>query len=170
MAADNMTLLITRFSLGVCVESKSTEMDSAKQLLRSAKVEVAAETFAFVGITRDGLLELLGDNSLSPRMSAPFMIFMDPHEVTLILDEVDLANMRPGLAGAKIENGYRMLTFDIVLDLTVVGFMAEISRILADAGVAILPLSAYSRDSLLIKQDDLATALKALGPYVDEVC
>lgn len=143
---------------------------NAKSLLRSAKIEVAAGTFALVGMTRSGLMELLGDNSLSPRMAAPFMIFMDPYEVTLMLDEIDLSNMRPGLGGAKIENSYRMLTFDVVLDLSVVGFMAEISRILADAGVAILPLSAYSRDSLLIKQDDLATALKALGPFVDEVC
>jgi uncharacterized protein len=143
---------------------------NAKELLRSAKVEVAAETFALVGTSRAGLLELLGDNSLSPRMSAPFMIFMDPHEVTLVLDEIDLGIMRPGLTTAKIENGYRMLTFNIVLELSVVGFMAEISRILAEAGVAILPLSAFSRDSLLIKQDDLATALKALGPHVDEVC
>ena len=143
---------------------------NAKELLRSAKVEVAAETFALVGMTREQLLSLLGDNVLSPRMSAPFMIFMDSHEVTLILDEIDLANMRPGLSGAKIENGYRMLTFDIVLELSVVGFMAEVSRILADAGVAIIALSAYSRDSLLIKQVDLAIALKALGPFVDEVC
>ena len=142
----------------------------AKQLLRSAKVEVAAETFALAGMSREQLLALLGDNALSPRMSAPFMIFMDPHEVTLILDEIDLANMRPGLGGAKIENGYRMLTFNIVLDLSVVGFMAEVSRILAAAGIAILALSAYSRDSLLIKQDDLVKALKALGPFVDEVC
>ena len=98
------------------------------------------------------------------------MIFMDPHEVTLMLDEIDLTNMRPGLSGARIENGYRMLTFNVVLELSVVGFMAEISRILADAGVTILALSAFSRDSLLIKQDDLAAALKALGPFVDEVC
>ena len=145
-------------------------MKNAKELLRSAKVEVAAETFALVGMTRSGLLELLGDSSLSPRMSAPFMIFLDAHEVTLIVDDIDLANMRRGLRRARIENGYRMVTFDVVLDLSVVGFMAEVSRILADAGVAILPLSAYSRDSLLIKQNDLATALKALGPFVDEVC
>lgn len=143
---------------------------NAKELLRSAKVEVAAETFALVGITREHLLGLLAEPSLSPRMSAPFMIFMDPHEVTLVLDEADLGNMRPGLREAKIENGYRMLTFDIVLDLSVVGFMAEVSRILADAGVAILALSSYSRDSLLIRQADLARALKALGPFVDEVC
>lgn len=133
-------------------------------------VEVAHETFSLVGISRDRLLRLLADNSLSPRMSAPFMIFMDKHEVTLVLDEIDLANMRPGLTDAQIASGYRMLTFDVVLDLSVVGFMAEVSRILAEAGVAILPISAYSRDHLLIRQDQLAAALKALGRHVDSVC
>ena len=143
---------------------------NAKELLRSAKVEVAAETFALVGMTQEQLLALLGDNALSPRMSAPFMIFMDSHEVTLILDEIDLANMRPGLSGAKIENGYRMLTFDIVLELSVVGFMAEVSRILADAHIPILPVSAYSRDHLLVRQTDLPSALKALSGHVLELC
>jgi hypothetical protein len=143
---------------------------NAKELLRSAKVEVAAETFALIGMTREQLLSLLGDNALSPRMSVPFMIFMDSHEVTLILDEIDLANMRPGLGGAKIERGYRMLTFDIVLDLSVVGFMAEVSRILAEARVPIFPVSAYSRDHLFVRQTDLPTALKSLSGLVLESC
>lgn len=98
------------------------------------------------------------------------MIFMDGHEVTLMLDDADLVNIRPGLTEAKIERAYRLLTFDIVLDHSVVGFMAEIARILAEAEVSILPISAYSRDSILIKQNQLATALRALGPYVDEIC
>jgi len=79
-------------------------------------------------------------------------------------------NMRPGLGQARIESGYRLLTFESVLELTVVGFMAEVSRILADASVAILAISAFSRDHLLIKQDDLAAALKALGPHVKDLC
>jgi hypothetical protein len=41
--------------------------------------------------------------------------------VTLILDEIDPGNMRRGLSGAKIENGYRMLTFNAVLESSVAG-------------------------------------------------
>lgn len=103
-------------------------------------------------------------------MTAPFMIFKDAHEVTLILDDQDLRNMRPGLAEAKVANGYRLLTFETVLDLSVVGFMASVSRILAEASVPILPISAFSRDHILIRQSDLASALKALGPHVAELC
>lgn len=139
-------------------------------ILRDTKVSVSPETFAIVSITPEEMTSLLADPSLSPRMSAPFMIFKDEHEVTLVLDEIDLRNMRPGLAEAKIANGYRLLTFGTVLDLSVVGFMAEISRILAEAGIPILPVSAFSRDHILIRQIDLAAALQALGPHVAELC
>ena len=139
-------------------------------ILRETRVSVSPETFAIVSLTDDAWATLLSDPSLSPRMTAPFMIFIDRFEVTLILDDVDLRNMRPGLAAARIENGYRLLTFETVLDMSVVGFMAEVSRILAEAGVPILPISAFSRDHLLTRQTDLAAALKALGPHVAELC
>lgn len=103
-------------------------------------------------------------------MSAPFMIFMDKYEVTLLVDEVDFGTMRHAIRDAKVESGFRMLTFDRVVDFAVVSFMAEVSRILAEAGVCIVALSAFSRDHLLVKQDDLATALKALGPHVLGIC
>ena len=143
---------------------------NATDILRDTRVSVSPETFAIVSLTPDVWAALLSDASLSPRMTAPFMIFKDRFEVTLVLDDVDLRNMRPGLAAARIENGYRMLTFETVLDMSVVGFMAEVSRILADAGVPILPISAFSRDHLLIRQTDLAATLKALGPHVSELC
>ena len=143
---------------------------NATDILRETSVSVSPETFAIVSLSPEAWNALLADASLSPRMTAPFMIFKDAHEVTLVLDDVDLRNMRPGLAGARVENGYRLLTFETVLEMSVVGFLAEISRILAEAGVPILPVSAFSRDHILVRQTDLATALKALGPHVAELC
>lgn len=115
-------------------------------------------------------MDVIADPNLSPRMTSPFMIFMDKNEVTLLLDDVDFANIRPGLKDSKVERGFRMLTFDTVMDFDVVGFMAEVSRILAEASIPIFPISAFSRDHVLVKQDDLANALKALGPYVGDLC
>jgi hypothetical protein len=103
-------------------------------------------------------------------MTAPFLVFMDRHEVTLILDAVDLDTIRPGLSGARISGGYRLLTFDAVLDRDAAGLAAEVLRILGRAGMPMLPLSAFSRDHILIKQADLADTLKALSPFVAEVC
>jgi hypothetical protein len=142
----------------------------AKELLLEARIEVAREIYTLVSIDHKTWNSLLDRPELSPRMTAQFMILMDKWEVTLLLDEIDLEVLLPGLSNAKIERGYRLMTFDLVLDLGIVGFMAEISRLLAEANIPIMALSAFSRDHLLIKQQDLGKALKTLGEHVASIC
>lgn len=143
--------------------------DVAK-LLKKTRVEVSPETYFIVSLRDEDFRRLLENPELSPRMTAPFMIFKDKWEVTLILDDIDYQTCRHAIREAKIEGGWRLLSFDLVMDFGVVGFLAEISRILSEANVSIFAISAFSRDHLLIKQDDLAKALKVLGEYVEELC
>jgi hypothetical protein len=143
---------------------------NALDLLRQSRVEVAPETFFLLGLRHDDWLKLLENPELSPRMTAPFMIFRDKFEVTLLLDETDFGTIRHAIRDAKVQGGFRLLTFDVVMDFTVVGFLAEVSRILAEAGISIVAVSAFSRDHILVNQSDLGNALKALGPYVAELC
>ncbi len=143
---------------------------SSENILRSARAEVAAETFTLVSIQKAVWATLLEDQALSPRGTAPFMIFSDNHEVTMLLDEIDFGTLRHAVRDAKVEGGFRMMTFDTVMDFTVVGFLARVTQILAEAGIPVVALSAFSRDHLLVKQTDLAAALKALGPHVAELC
>lgn len=140
------------------------------ELIRTAKVGVAPETFALVGLTTDEWNSVLADPAASPRMSVPFMILKDPHEVTLMLDETDLESVTGVLGSARVERGFRLVTFDLELDFSVTGFLAEISKALAEHKIPIVAVSSFSRDHLLIKQTDLAIALRALGEIVDEVC
>ena len=142
----------------------------AEQLLKKTRVEVAAETFSLVALSHEDWLKLLENPELSPRMTAPFMIFKDRWEVTLLLDETDFETMRVGLREARIERGFRLLSFDIELDFTVVGFLALVAEKLAENNVPIVALGAFSRDHLLIKQEDLARGLKVLGELVEELC
>jgi hypothetical protein len=144
--------------------------ESARELIKSAKIEVAVETFALVGLSHEEWNRVLADPAASPRMSVPFMIFKDQYEVTLMLDETDLESVRGAIAPTRIERGFRLLTFDVVLEFTVAGFLAEIAGVLAAQGIPIVAVSSYSRDHLLIKQDDLARALLVLGGIVQEVC
>ena len=148
------------------------KMDSKNipEILSKTRVEVAPETFTLISLHHENWLKLLENPELSPRMTAPFMIFKDKFETTLLLDEIDFEKIRYTVLNAKVESGFRLLTFDIELDFNVVGFLAEVSRILAEANIAIVALSAFSRDHLLIKQSDLAKALKVLGGYVAEAC
>ena len=140
--------------------------ENIPKLLRRTRVEVAPETFTLVSVRREDWLKLLENPELSPRMSAPFMIFSDKWEVTLLLDEVDFGTISHAIRDAKTERNFRLLTFEIELDFNVVGFLAEVARILAEAKISIVALSAFSRDHLLIKQADLSKALKVLGKHI----
>lgn len=143
---------------------------SARELLRDCRIDVAPETFTLLSFGHAEFARLLQDSAISPRGSSPFLIFADAYEVTVLLAEDDLCLVRPFLGEARVEGGFRLLTFDIVLDFDVVGFLAEVSKILSDAAVPIFGISAFSRDHLLIKQDDLARALAVLGDANDELC
>ena len=140
------------------------------ELLQRTRIEVSAETFTLLSVTNEQWLRLLESPELSPRMTAPFMIFKDRWEVTLLVDETDFAAMRVGLREARTERGFRLLSFDIELDFSVFGFLAFVSEKLAAAEIPIVALSAFSRDHLLVKQEDLAKALKILGEFVEELC
>lgn len=142
----------------------------AIDILKKTRVEISPETYALISLQSNEFQKLLENPKLSPRMTAPFMIFKDKFEITLLLDEIDFGKIQYDLQTAKIERGFRLLTFDIELDFSVVGFLAEVSHILAEAEISIVALSAFSRDHILIKQENLAQALKVLGEYVEELC
>jgi hypothetical protein len=140
------------------------------ELLRRAKLVVSPETFHVASIDHQSWNEILADPALSPLMRSEFLLFKDKWEVTLVLDSQDFANISRGLRNAKVENGFRLLSFDIEMDFDVVGFMAAVAGVMAESGISILPFSSFSRDHILIRQEDLASALKAFSGIVDEVC
>ena len=144
--------------------------DDAAELLRRTKVEVAPATFVVVGMRHEDWTRLLESPELSPRAQSTFMLLRDPLEVTLLLEDEDWRAMRHAARDAKVEGGFRLVTLDIKLAWNVVGFLARVTEILAAAGVSVGALSAFSRDHLLIKQDDLGKALRVLGEHVAELC
>jgi hypothetical protein len=140
------------------------------ELLSRARVEVAPGEFVLVGLRHEDWRRLLESPELSPRAESLFMLLRDPFEVTLLLEEDDWRAMRHAARDAKVEAGFRLVTLDVELPWNVVGYLARVTQILAGAGVAVGALSAFSRDHLLIKQDDLAKALRVLGEHVAELC
>jgi uncharacterized protein len=143
---------------------------NATELLRRTRVRVAPATYFLIGLRHEDWQRLLENPELSPRGSAPFMLLRDEHEVTLLLDEVDWKTMRHAARDARIEGGFRLVTLDVELAWNVVGYLARVTEILAAANISVGALSAFSRDHLLIRQDDLGTALRVLGEHVAELC
>jgi hypothetical protein len=145
-------------------------IDPVTELLRQTRVEVAPGTFVLVGLRHADWARLLENPELSPRPDSIYMLLRDAHEVTLLVEEEDWRAMRHAARDARIEADWRLITFDIKLPWDVVGYLARVTEILAAAAIPIGALAAFSRDHLLVKQNDLPAALRALGPHVAELC
>ncbi len=90
---------------------------------------------------------------------------MSGGEVSLVCEEVDAPE------GCKIERGWRALRIKGPLDFSLVGILAHVSRILADADISLFAVSTYETDYVLIKEVNLGRtveALKAQGHTVAE--
>lgn len=60
------------------------------------------------------------------------------------------------------EPGWRLLKITGILDFSLVGILAKITRILADHGVSVFAVSTYNTDYILVKEAQLPAALSAL--------
>lgn len=113
-----------------------------------------------------------------PSSPPPFGCFMvDKDEITILVssdvyqeyyctDSNGEGNdVRTGDGTPMFDNGidYRLFTFDDVeLDPSLVGFMAVITRVLAENDISVLPYAAYSTDHLLVAETDAKKAQKIL--------
>ena len=61
------------------------------------------------------------------------------------------------------ERGWRALKIAGILDFSLVGILAVVSAVLADAGVSIFAISTYNTDYILVRNNDLDVAVQALA-------
>jgi hypothetical protein len=146
------------------------DSNSVSDLLRETRIEVVPATFVLLGLSDQNWTRLLENPELSPRPESPFLIFRDGREVTLLLEEDDWQRIRHSVRDAKIERDFRLVTLDTELPWNVVGYLARVTQILAADGIPVGAVSSFSRDHLLIKQDDLGRALLVLSEHVKELC
>ena len=90
---------------------------------------------------------------------------VDHAEVSLILKIMDWESIEGLFQSSQVEGPYRAITFDIVLDLSLVGFLSVVSAVLAEAGISIFAMSTFLRDHILVKAshaDEAVLVLEAL--------
>ena len=80
-----------------------------------------------------------------------------PDEISLVCEStyVPQENM-------DVENGWSMLKISGILDFGLIGVVAKISNILADAGISIFVVSTYNTDYILLKTENLEKGLQRL--------
>ena len=115
-----------------------------KTYFKNGRAVVAAETFVIVKTKR--------------ACAGALAVIKDSRETTCVVEESRLRAQK----FTGIEGGWRMITFDMVLPFTLVGFLAVVSGALAEAGISIFTLSAYSTDHVFVKNRDLEKAVRTL--------
>lgn len=115
-----------------------------RKYFRHGRAVVAPEIFAIVKTKR--------------ALANALAVIKDERETTCIIDETKLGAQK----FLGFEGDWRMITFDMVLPLSLVGFFAAVSGALADAGVNLFTISAYTTDHVFVKNQKLETAIKSL--------
>jgi len=111
--------------------------------------------------------QLAAASELLLRTQAPFSALLyDKDEVTLIIarEVWDLSGL--ALDVSAISPDYRLITFDLPLDLGLVGYIATLTSVVAEQGVSVFPVSAFSRDHILVPADDFERAWDALLNFI----
>lgn len=91
---------------------------------------------------------------------------LDEREATALILEKYLFELPPA---RKLEKGWSIVTLDVAMGWDLVGVLATISGVLAEAGISTGSLAAFSRDHFLVRSDRLDDALAVLAPVCGDV-
>ena len=98
-------------------------------------------------------------------LEAEFFAAVNYDGFTFVVKEEALEKMRCD----EFEKGFRLLTFGVEMSFSIVGFLAKVTDSLAKAGIPVLVFSSYFTDHLLLKEEHLEKAVKALNALGFEV-
>lgn len=87
----------------------------------------------------------------------------DFFSVTKTEDELSIVCLQDKIDNdVKYEKDWRVLKVEGPLDFSLIGILANLSKVLADVKVSIFAISTYDTDYILLKDKDLDVAIEAL--------
>ena len=88
-----------------------------------------------------------------------FAMIQDKKEITVIIDQEKIHEDDV----IQMDIDWKLITFDMVLPLQTIGFLAKVTTVLADERISVCALSTYSTDHILVKKQDLIKTLQKLN-------
>ncbi|MCG6920317.1 MAG: ACT domain-containing protein [Acidobacteria bacterium] len=140
--------------------------DRARELWARTRVHVWPEPYVLVSLP----VELAVKAAAAAARARPAFAatVLERDEVSLTLPETTWRS-DPLRDRERAEAGpFRVLSFDLDLDLDVCGYLAPAAAALAAAEVPIVPQCAYLKDHLLVPAEKLDAALAALEALIAE--
>jgi hypothetical protein len=139
--------------------------EKIKQILAKTQIKVHSDLFSIVSINKE-------DEDIAKEITKNLTTFssitFDIEEISLVVKETDWIVMRDHFDSYQEDGPFCLITFDIILDLSIVGFMAFISRKLAEKQVSIYVISTYLRDHVLVKKADCTKTVEILLNLIEE--
>lgn len=132
--------------------------DEMRRLLTDTKLKVHPKDFFIVSIdpSEFRLRDLMDD----PKSF--YSVTFTSDEISLVMNRDEWQRNKDQFKDPQWEGPYKIITFDIILDLSIVGYLAVISKLLAEEGISIYALSTYLRDHILVKKEDAEKAVATL--------
>ncbi|MBK8134358.1 MAG: ACT domain-containing protein [Anaerolineae bacterium] len=140
---------------------------TTREALRLTKLAPDTEIYRLVQLPKNAITLAAG---VLAEVGSPFTaLIIDKDEVTLVLPHEAIEEFSGRLRDATLDaSNYRLITFDAVLPAGLVGYMAAISAAVARVGVSIIPLGAFSRDHILVRESQFDAAMDALQSMISE--
>ncbi len=93
-------------------------------------------------------------------------IISEREGVTLIISDESWNKIKSEFNKCRIEKGYKIATYNASTNLNLVGFLSLASGILANKGISVNVLSAFTRDYFLIKKSKVKIAVRELNKFI----
>lgn len=143
-------------------------MTEAREFFQQAKLYTDDQEYVMLSLPARGIMLAAG---ILAEVGDPFgAVIADKDEVTLIIPSDLVHEFENRLPEYQTSEPMRLITFDVALPMNLIGFMAFVAQLLADAKVSIIPLAAYQRDHLLVSAAQFEQAWQALqkAQHVDD--
>jgi len=136
---------------------------SLRELFARTKLRPSGESYVFVGLRRSSQI-----NELLRRLDAFSSLTIEKDEISLVLKRKLWRRCSSHYAEAKVSGPYRLIAFDIAIDLDVCGYFAKISKLLEEARISIMPVSTYLRDYILVPEASYRKAVVTINRFLEK--
>ena len=122
------------------------------EVIRSSEVIVRSGRYAYLKAGPPA------DRGEPVELGAHFLVARDADEITVVTEEANLG----ALDLADAVKWFRLIEIRVSQPFAAPGFIARVTRAIADRGLNVLAVSTFSKDYFLVREESTDTAVAAL--------
>lgn len=130
-----------------------------KNIIKKSRIKIFPSEFIIVKLRKNDNFNLI---KIFSRINNFYTISKENKEISLIISKKDWNSIKNNFGYYKTEENFKIFYFDINLSWNLIGFIANITKLLAQNKISVGVISTYNKDYFLIKKSKLNKALKII--------